>query len=147
MFSNGGLFAYKMYILDHAVAPWFLEVTLDLKRSSRELLLPPPTVFALASCSSTCGKDQQNYSSVFPQHQLIHTCQVMFVSINTVAPLHKSHLNFLWFIHFYWVLEVLYLCRFLLLLHHQGSPAMDHIWLLWLQNNKRNKQYEPFNFT
>ena len=29
----GFFFAYKMYILDHAVAPWFLEVTVDLKRS------------------------------------------------------------------------------------------------------------------
>lgn len=29
MLSNGDLFAYKMYILDHAVAPWFLEVTLS----------------------------------------------------------------------------------------------------------------------
>lgn len=60
MFPNGGLFAYKMYILDHAVAPWFLEVTLDLKRSSRDLLLPPPTVFALAYCSSTCSKELQS---------------------------------------------------------------------------------------
>lgn len=33
-----GLIAYKMYILDHAVAPWFLEVTLNLKRSFYFLL-------------------------------------------------------------------------------------------------------------
>lgn len=45
-----GLFAYKMYILDHAVAPWFLEVTLDLRKIP---LLSPPAVFALASCDPT----------------------------------------------------------------------------------------------